>query len=153
MRYETMADGRAALLSYSDDGKNTECRWKREPGGLATRIKYSCAMHLDCGVKLRLVGDNTSGVALEKIVGVDHAIERNEYDRTNAALTKEQKREFRDARRYGGTASDNMKNHQADALDKPGGKRKLDGIGVEGALQCVCLRQVVSMLWWSGRFA
>ena len=135
LRYETMAAGRAALLSYSDDGKNTECCWSREGGGLATRIKYRCAMHLDCAVQLRLVGDKASGVALERSAGVDHANELNEYDRANAALTKEQKREFRDARRYGGTASDIMKNHQADALKKVGGKRNLVDTGVEGALQ------------------
>ena len=135
LRYETMAAGRAALLSYSDDGKNTECCWSREGGGLATRIKYRCAMHLDCAVQLRLVGDKASGVALERSAGVDHANELDEYDRANAALTKEQKREFRDARRYGGTASDIMKNHQADALKKVGGKRNLVDTGVEGALQ------------------
>ena len=53
------------------------------------------------------------------------------------ALTREQKSAFREAKRYGGTASDIMKNHQVDELAKQeagGGKRKVgDDTGVEGA--------------------
>ena len=79
-----------------------------------------------------LVGDVVSGVHLEKSIGTEHSVELKEYDRENAALTRAQKLSFRAAKRYGGTSSDVMKNHQADELAKPGGKRKADSTGVEG---------------------
>ena len=127
-----MKAGREALCSYNDDGKNVGCCWKRERGGLATRIKYVCSFHIGCPAKVRLIGDVAQGVFFEKLLGIEHSVELNEYDRENAALTREQKLSYREAKRYGGTSSDVMKNHQAEELSKPGGKRKADSTGVEG---------------------
>ena len=95
-------------------------------------------MHLDCGAKVRLVAKPSGSTVLERLRNVEHSNEINEYDRANAALTREQKGSFREAKRYGGTATDIMKNHQVDELAKlqkaAGGKRKLrDDAGVEGA--------------------
>ena len=126
-----MADGKAALQSFDDDGKNSDSAWTRLPGGDANRITYECSMHVACGVKVRLNVKSLGG-SLERIVGVEHSSEINEFDRLNAALTKSQKKAFRDAKRYGGTAGDIMKNEQSDELKKPGGKRKADDVGVEG---------------------
>ena len=132
MTFDSMNAAREALCSYSDDGKNVGCYWKRVPGGEVWCIKYACTFHIDCPAKVRLIGDVVSGVVLEKSLGVEHSVELNEYDRENAALTREQKKSYREAKRYGGTSSDVMKNHQAEELAKPGGKRKADSTGVEG---------------------
>ena len=129
--FDRMADGKVALQAFDDDGKNAESAWKRVPGGEAHRITYVCSMHVDCGVKVRLNVKSLGG-SLERIVGVEHSSEMNEFDRSNAALTKSQKKAFIDAKRYGGTASDIMKHEQGDVLNTPGGKRKADDVGVEG---------------------
>ena len=135
--HDSFESGRAALALYDDGTKNQGCHWKREPGGSAQRIMFACSMHLDCGAKVRLVS-KPSGSVLERLRNVEHSNEINEYDRANAALTREQKGSFREAKRYGGTATDIMKNHQVDELAKlqkaAGGKRKVcDDAGVEGA--------------------
>jgi hypothetical protein len=135
--HDSFESGRAALALYDDGTKNPGCHWKREPGGTAQRITFVCSMHLDCGAKVRLVS-KPSGSVLERLSNVEHSNEINEYDRANAALTREQKGSFREAKRYGGTATDIMKNHQVDELAKlqkaAGGKRKVcDDAGVEGA--------------------
>ena len=136
--HDSFESGRAALALYDDGTKNPGCHWKREPGGTAQRITFVCSMHLDCGAKVRLVAKPSGSTVLEKLRNVEHSKEINEYDRANAALTREQKGSFREAKRYGGTATDIMKNHQVDELAKlqkaAGGKRKVcDDAGVEGA--------------------
>jgi hypothetical protein len=136
--HDSFESGRAALALYDDGTKNPGCHWKREPGGSAQRIIFACSMHLDCGAKVRLVAKPSGSTVLERLRNVEHSNEINEYDRANAALTREQKGSFREAKRYGGTATDIMKNHQVDELAKlqkaAGGKRKVcDDAGVEGA--------------------
>ena len=130
--HDSMEGGRAAIALYHDGTKNPSCFWKRLPGGNAQRIVFACSLHIDCGVKVRAVATPSGGSALERLSGMDHSDKINEYDRVDAALTREQKSSFREAKRYGGTASDIMKNHQVAELAKPGGKRSLD-TGVEGA--------------------
>jgi len=136
--HDSFESGRAALALYDDGTKNQGCHWKREPGGSAQRITFVCSMHLDCGAKVRLVAKPSGSTVLERLRNVEHSNVINEYDRVDAALTREQKASFREAKRYGGTATDIMKNHQVDELAKlqkaAGGKRKVcDDAGVEGA--------------------
>ena len=131
-QHESMEAGLAALHKFTDGGENPGCCWARVPGGDAHRIKFSCTQHDGCGVLVRLLA-TSSGIWLERARAVKHTGELNNYDRSNAALTREQKGSAREAVRYGGTASDIMKNHQLDELAKPDGKRKADDTGVEGA--------------------
>ena len=135
--HDSIESGRAALALYNDGTNNPGCNWKRAPGGNAQRIAFVCCFHLDCGAKVRLVATSGGRTALERLANVEHSKEINAYDRVDAALTREQKNSFREAKRYGGTATDIMKNHQVDELAKQeagGGKRKVgDDTGVEGA--------------------
>lgn len=89
-------------------------------------------MHVDCSARVRLVTTTSDGTVLERLRGMQHSNEIEEYDRANAALTRAQKHSFCEAKRYGGTSSNIMKNHQMAELAKPGGKRKSDDTGVEG---------------------
>ena len=91
---QSVADGVAFVKTYDHDGRNTPCAWRRQRGGDKDRVNFTCAAHVCCGVKLRLrVPAGRAGqVVLTVSSDTEHSKEVCDYDRSNAALSRAQKR-------------------------------------------------------------
>lgn len=126
-----MEEGKALLSKFNHNNLNPSCSWRAIAGGDRDRRKFRCGAHLACGVMVRLL-EQDGKCKLQILAGVEHAVERDQLDRSNAALSREQKRELKIAMRHGGTASEVMKDAQAAALTE-GARMHPSGVGVEGA--------------------
>jgi hypothetical protein len=127
--------GRAAHLrrKFNDQGQNPSCKWHRVPGGeKGERESFRCGAHEDCTVRVRLLRKGDA-FYMEKLKDTKHSSVRAEFDRKNAALTKEQKASFMLRKQGGSSASEIMKKDQQGAVTA-GAKRKegADATGVEG---------------------
>jgi len=101
------------------------------PGGDTGRRMFRCGFHIDCPVKVRLLAKDGQ-VVRQKLLGVNHGTDIDEYDRANAPLTREQKREVKTSMRYGGSAGDAMRETQKQAVSA--GAKISDDVGVQGVL-------------------
>jgi hypothetical protein len=115
-----MQSGEQQLKLFTDSGANPGAEWRRCAGGEATRKIFACAAHVDCPVRLRLVVADGNGkgdlvTMLQRQEGGVHAARIQEYDRSNARLSKKQKATFGEAGRYGGTPRQVMANTQVSA--------------------------------------
>ena len=114
MAARDVKDAKEMVSTFSDSGKNPACEWKRLPGGTAVRIFWACSAHVDCPVKVRCV-PIAGAPTIQRLADVEHATKVNEYDRANAALTKKQKSDAKQAKRHGATAVSIMKHDQVHA--------------------------------------
>ena len=135
-----MAAAKDKIKAYDDDGKNPNCDWRRLPGGEALRPKYVCDAHEKYTVCIRLNTTSTGVVELQRRPGDVHATANKEYNRKNAALSKVQKQQFVEGKRFGATPGAVMRAAQQDGIDagkvmtpEAPGSSQVHGVEVEGA--------------------
>ena len=119
----SLDDGITYLESYNDDGKNAMCEWQRISGGDSWRKRYGCSMHLHCAVEVRVVATADGSVHVERKRGTIHSTELKDFDRTNAKLTKEQKKRLREGVSWGGYPKNVMIRSAKDNPTAAEGKR------------------------------
>ena len=98
---EPMKEAKRALSTITDQGLVAKPSWTTLPGGDSDRRVVRCNAHEDCCVKVRI--RIVLGVVSLCRNDAEHSTVDNNYDRKNAALTREEKSELATARGYGGT--------------------------------------------------
>lgn len=92
----------ALLKTFTDGGAidKEHVHWKSEAGGGRARRHYRCFAHVDCAV--RVLWCLCCGKwELRREPGTQHSTAIEDYDRTNASLTREQKVQLREAVKWG----------------------------------------------------
>ena len=128
-----MSAGIAALKAYDDNGRNPNKEWRRRAGGTATCFRFECAAHENCGRRARVIrtGEN---LCVEINNDTHHSTQVSRYDRANASLSKEEKKELRTARTYGGTSGQVVSKLAAEAVAAgTAEKNSGDTAGLKGA--------------------
>ena len=113
----TMSEAATFVRSYDHEGSNAACAWKAMRGGQLRFRRWKCIAHQQCTVILTARTLHQGGVSLYVTEG-EHAAIENLFDRSNASLTRLQKREVSAARRWGATSRDMRKEHQDEAVQK-----------------------------------
>ena len=124
--YSTVAEANKARKLVEHGGNRG--MWKVNKG---CRQWYRCDFHKDCPVMLKAVGQ-PGNVLLKVLAGVAHSLEPQLYDRKNARLGIAAKEYIREEAARGQKPKEIMENIQHAMAQKPGAKKKADGIGIEG---------------------
>ena len=127
--------------SYTHGNRNPHAAWKSMAGGQSYWRRWRCNAHVDCPVIViaRMPREPSSRVQVW-VKDVEHTAVEEEYDRTNAALDRVQKKAFLAAKRWGATSKEVMQKEQEDCVLSA--KRRKQALTLEeaceGAIYCIC---------------